>query len=57
MFCLVIFGGFCCRQSNYADVNSAENSYNEDYYYTTEWRDKLVDSRNFYIRHGHENPT
>lgn len=28
-----------------------------DYYYVTEWRDKLVDSSNFYIRHGHENPT
>ena len=26
------------------------------YYYTTEWRDKLVDSDQFYIRIGHENP-
>lgn len=28
-----------------------------DYYYVTEWRDKLVDSSSFYIRRGHENPT
>ncbi|XP_066143904.1 transmembrane protein 43 homolog [Euwallacea fornicatus] len=28
----------------------------KDYYYITEWRDKLVDSDNFYIRFGHENP-
>ncbi|XP_060517410.1 transmembrane protein 43 homolog [Cylas formicarius] len=27
-----------------------------DYYYVTEWRDKLVDSSTFYIRHGHRNP-
>lgn len=27
-----------------------------DYYYVTEWRDKLVDSDSFYIRYGHENP-
>ncbi|KAI4502739.1 hypothetical protein M0802_001783 [Mischocyttarus mexicanus] len=26
------------------------------YYYTTEWKDKLVDSDNFYIRTGHHNP-
>ncbi|XP_034943332.1 transmembrane protein 43 homolog [Chelonus insularis] len=26
------------------------------YYYTTEWKDKLIDSDQFYIRYGHENP-
>ncbi|KAL3281212.1 hypothetical protein HHI36_004426 [Cryptolaemus montrouzieri] len=28
----------------------------DNYYYVTEWRDKLVDSSAFYIRHGHQNP-
>lgn len=28
-----------------------------DYYYTTEWKDKLIDSDRFYIRFGHENPS
>lgn len=42
---------------DYGDVtNEARNDYN-DFYYVTEWRDKLVDSRSFYIRHGHQNPT
>lgn len=27
-----------------------------DYYYTQEWKDKLIDSDRFYIRFGHENP-
>ncbi|VEN60859.1 unnamed protein product [Callosobruchus maculatus] len=27
-----------------------------DYYYVTEWRDRIVDSSAFYVRHGHENP-
>lgn len=29
----------------------------EHYYYTTEWKDKLVDSESFDIRTGHRNPT
>ncbi|XP_065156546.1 transmembrane protein 43 homolog [Atheta coriaria] len=47
--------------SNYADTDaqyseSARNRDDSDYYYVTEWRDKLVDSSSFYIRHGHQNP-
>ncbi|XP_012278603.1 transmembrane protein 43 homolog isoform X2 [Orussus abietinus] len=28
----------------------------KNYYYTTEWKDKLIDSDQFYIRTGHHNP-
>ncbi|KAJ8942859.1 hypothetical protein NQ314_009921 [Rhamnusium bicolor] len=40
------------------DDETSAGSYNSinDYYYITEWRDKLVDSSSFYIRHGHDNP-
>ncbi|KAJ8920944.1 hypothetical protein NQ315_015737 [Exocentrus adspersus] len=40
------------------DDETSAGSYNSinDYYYVTEWRDKLVDSSSFYIRHNHENP-
>ncbi|KAH0945621.1 hypothetical protein HN011_000728 [Eciton burchellii] len=34
--------------------NGRENE--KHYYYTTEWKDKLVDSDHFYIRTGHHNP-
>lgn len=27
------------------------------YYYTMEWKDKMIDSRSFYIQNGHHNPT
>lgn len=27
------------------------------YYYTMEWKDRLIDSSRFYIRTGHHNPT
>ncbi|XP_050094744.1 transmembrane protein 43 homolog [Anopheles aquasalis] len=36
-----------------ATVETDERSY----FYNREWRDELVDSRSFYIRHGHHNPT
>ncbi|KAJ8960820.1 hypothetical protein NQ318_020116 [Aromia moschata] len=38
------------------DTSTGSFNYVNDYYYVTEWRDKLVDSSGFYIRHGHENP-
>ena len=35
-----------------ASVQTEERTY----YYTMEWKDKLIDSRSFYIRTGHHNP-
>jgi len=43
-------------QRDYSDPTTTHSTDNSDYYYVTEWRDKLVDSRTFYIRHGHQNP-
>ncbi|XP_044266365.1 transmembrane protein 43 homolog isoform X1 [Tribolium madens] len=42
---------------DYVDNGLDQNYETSDYYYVTEWRDKVVDSSNFYIRHGHHNPT
>ncbi|XP_018331338.1 transmembrane protein 43 homolog isoform X2 [Agrilus planipennis] len=42
--------------SNIDTVGHFEKTEDSHYYYVTEWRDKLVDSSNFYFRHGHENP-
>ncbi|KAI4464392.1 hypothetical protein MML48_3g00006703 [Holotrichia oblita] len=41
---------------DYGDMVSSDTA-ETDYFYVTEWRDKLVDSRHFYIRHRHQNPT
>ncbi|KAF7997388.1 hypothetical protein HCN44_005665 [Aphidius gifuensis] len=44
----------------YEDSGLGEAENHDDpknYYYTTEWKDKLIDSDSFYIRNGHENPT
>ena len=46
------FDNLCQTCSSYGGVVEDE----KHYYYTTEWRDKLVDSDQFYIRIGHENP-
>ncbi|EDW30466.1 GL17821 [Drosophila persimilis] len=44
-------------EHNYGESVGTEQSDSRTYYYTREWRDKIVDSRNFYNRHGHTNPT
>lgn len=38
------------------EIKEERDNYPDDYYYTTEWKDKLIDSDRFYIRFGHENP-
>ncbi|KAJ3633825.1 hypothetical protein MTP99_010748 [Tenebrio molitor] len=42
---------------DYVDNGLEQNYDTSDYYYVTEWRDKVVDSSSFYIRHGHHNPS
>ncbi|XP_034107814.1 transmembrane protein 43 homolog [Drosophila albomicans] len=47
-------------EHNFGESVGAGSSLESDsttYYYTREWRDKIVDSRNFNNRHGHTNPT
>jgi hypothetical protein len=44
------------RPRDYVDNGLEQNYDTSDYYYVTEWRDKVVDSSSFYIRHGHHNP-
>ncbi|CAL7943559.1 unnamed protein product [Xylocopa violacea] len=40
------------EERSFGEVTEEE----KHYYYTTEWKDKLVDSDHFYIRTGHHNP-
>lgn len=44
-------------EHKYGDSVASVEAEDRTYYYMTEFRDKLVDSRGFYIRSGHENPT
>ncbi|XP_034482694.1 transmembrane protein 43 homolog [Drosophila innubila] len=43
-------------EQNFGESVGAVESDSRTYYYTREWRDKIVDSRNFHMRHGHTNP-
>uniref|UniRef100_A0A336LMM0 CSON013011 protein n=1 Tax=Culicoides sonorensis TaxID=179676 RepID=A0A336LMM0_CULSO len=43
-------------EHNYGESVASVQAEDRTYYYTTEFRDNLVDSRSFYLRHGHENP-
>ncbi|KYN14435.1 Transmembrane protein 43 like protein, partial [Trachymyrmex cornetzi] len=40
------------EEPSFGEITEGE----KHYYYTTEWKDKLVDSDHFYIRTGHHNP-
>lgn len=44
-------------EHNFGESVGAVDSDSRSYYYTREWRDKIVDSRNFNNRHGHTNPS
>ncbi|XP_055625694.1 transmembrane protein 43 homolog [Toxorhynchites rutilus septentrionalis] len=44
-------------ENNYGESVASVHTEDRTYYYTTDWRDELVDSRSFYIRSGHHNPT
>ncbi|XP_036338296.1 transmembrane protein 43 homolog [Rhagoletis pomonella] len=43
-------------EHNYGESIASVQTESRSYYYYTEWRDKLIDSRNFYIQTGHQNP-
>ncbi|GAB0089911.1 Transmembrane protein 43 homolog [Sergentomyia squamirostris] len=43
-------------EHRYGESISSVESEDRTYYYNMDWRDYLIDSRNFYIRTGHHNP-
>lgn len=43
-------------EQNYGDSLASVQADSKTYYYSTQWRDKLIDSRSFYIQTGHHNP-
>lgn len=44
-------------ENKFGESVSSIQAEDRTYYYLTNWRDNLVDTRSFYIRSGHENPT
>lgn len=44
------------RESTFGSSVDIINTDQKTYYYSMDWRDKIVDSSLFYIRSGHENP-
>lgn len=44
------------REQRYGESVASVHTEERTYYYTMDWRDKLVDSRSFYIQTGHHNP-
>lgn len=45
-----------CSEHNYGESVASVHTEDRTYYYTRDWRDKLIDSRSFYIQTGHQNP-
>lgn len=44
-------------QHNYGGVADSVETDERTYYYVKEWKDKIIESRSFYIPTGHHNPT
>lgn len=44
-------------ENKFGETVASVQTEDRSYYYTMEWRDELIDSRSFYIRSGHHNPT
>ncbi|XP_055532420.1 transmembrane protein 43 homolog [Wyeomyia smithii] len=44
-------------ESRFGESDTTFQADDRTYYYTLDWRDELIDSRSFYIRSGHHNPS
>lgn len=55
MFDEILFMNFHSETTFGASVDIV-NAEQKTYYYSMDWRDKIVDSSLFYIRSGHDNP-
>lgn len=43
-------------EHNFGETIASVQTEDRTYYYTMDWKDKLIDSRRFYIQTGHHNP-